>query len=197
MKKTVVLLIFLMSIANLQIKAQTKGNTLLGGNISYLSSSYNSEVFGDKIEQKTSQMTISPVFGKMVTDRMAVGFKLGFKYSKIDGSNYNEPDIDQSILFAPYIRIHYNILGNFKYYMEPYFSKTFVLGDESENAPQIYQMGLNVGVLYFISQKMSLELSIAGVNYKHMYDEDTEYKSNTFSLEYDLVTPNVGLKYYF
>ena len=72
-----------------------------------------------------------------------------------------------------------------------------MLKGESEHHTYNINAGLDVGILYFLSQKLSLELKIAGVNYSYTTDKDVEAKNHRFNLESSLNSPNIGLKYYF
>jgi hypothetical protein len=94
-------------------------------------------------------------------------------------------------------RIHDSITDKFRIYLEPGFSKTFVLKDESNNKPQHYRVGIDFGLLYFIYQKLSLEINVAGIKYIHRSDKDYGMKNHQFTIDYDLVNPNIGLKFYF
>ncbi len=188
------LFIFLVFISFNQLKAQELGSTFFGGNFSFALESIDSETQ----DESEIQLSINPVIGKMVSDKIALGVAFGFIYSKYDdNSQYGYSGDSKALAIAPFIRIHNNITENFKYYITPNFGKTFVLGDKSDNKTQIYNVGINVGLLYFISQKMSVELNIAGINYIHMSDKDYDMKSNNVSLDCNLSSPNIGLKYYF
>lgn len=173
-----------------------KGQILLGGNLSYSSKNLNT----DDLEESEVQLSISPVVGKMISDKVAVGLSLGYLYSHYEENDpnlYRYPAKTKFLVVAPSVRIHNDITENLKYYIEPYMGKIFDLEDESDNKPQRYEAGVNLGLLYFISQKISLELNVAGVDYSYLSDKDYDLKRNSVSIDYDLVTPNIGLKYYF
>ena len=191
--KKIILFVFLVVSSINQINAQEKGNTLLGGSFKYLSENIDEGV-GDQGLDNSSQFTISPVIGYMVNDKVAIGTALN--YTELKSDYYYGKIENQTLTIAPFVRIHNNITENLKYYIEPSIGKTFILGD-SDNKDNIYNIGVNFGLLYFFVKNMSLELNIGGANYVSVSNKEYNYKNNTLSIDYDLVTPNIGFKYYF
>lgn len=205
--KKITLFIFtiILSVAHANAQDQPKeqeetkiqqGNILLGGNFSF----YSDKVKSGSLEDSEIQLSISPVVGTMISDKVAIGVSLGYLYTKYednDPNSYRYPDKTKFLVIAPFVRIHNDITENFKYFIEPNLGKIFDLNDETDNKTQRYTAGVNFGLLYFISQKMSLELNVAGINYTYTSNKDYDFKRNTVSVDYDLVTPNIGLKYYF
>lgn len=150
------------------------------------------------MEESEIRLSISPMVGTMISSKVALGVSMGYIYSKFeDNDPYSYYGSNNYLIIAPFVRIHNNITENFKYYIEPNLGKTFITNEESESKTQIYNAGVNFGLLYFVSQKISMELNIAGITYTHMFNKDYDFKSNNVSIDYDLVNPNLGLKYYF
>jgi|GEM_PF-5749235 len=192
MKKTVLLIIMIYCSIGASF-SQDFGNILLGGTLRY---SFEIRDSDRQVERTNTSFLIEPSVGTMVSDKIAIGMAIGFFQTK-SKSEHEDPDDYQSLSLIPFVRIHDSITDKFRIYLEPGFGKTFVLGDESDNKPQHYRARVDFGLLYFISQNLSLEINIAGINYIHMSDKDYGLKNNQFKIDYDLVYPNIGLKYYF
>jgi hypothetical protein len=186
--KKLVLFLFTALISITLLNAQEPGYALFGGNCSFVSELTESE--------SIIRFSFSPIVGMMISSKVAIGVAVGINYLKYDNEYTNYSD-SKELIFAPFVRFHNNITENLKYYIEPSFGKTFMFGDESEHKTQKYNADINFGLLYFISPHVSLEIKIAGISYSHMSDKDDDMKENIFSIDNDLVNPNIGLKYYF
>lgn len=187
MKRLTITLFFLIGLMN--CNAQEPIKRLMGGSFKYNYLQYKS----DSGDVKIDDLSFGTTIGAMVSDKVAAG--IAFQYNK------NIQDVviadSNSLSLLLFLRLHSNITEKFKFYIEPNLGSTFLIGDNSKNDLKIYNVKLNFGFLYFISPKLSLELMVAGIDYKHISDKDYNLKGNDISIKYDLVTPNIGMKYYF
>lgn len=147
----------------------------------------------------------------MITDNIALGCAFGFQYSntKYDQILYTSGYIDfddlvfdynqeeNIFVLNPYIRFHKSITENFMFYIQPSVYTHFTLKGDTENPTYTYGVDTYVGLLYFISTKLSLELNIAGIAYHFTKDKDDNLKGHDFGIQYNLKSPNIGLRYYF
>ena len=167
--------------------SQENRNIFVGGGFRY----HASKTENIYVNQTSGNLQIKPVIGKMISDKFAIGLACDF---------YSIKNSNKSLTITPFIRYHNNITENLNYYIEPYFMKYFSLkdnSDHSEHKTQVYGTGINAGLLYFISSKISLDLNVAHLYYRHTKDKDDSVNNKSFGIEYDLGSPQIGLKYYF
>ncbi|TAJ10222.1 hypothetical protein DMA11_19290 [Marinilabiliaceae bacterium JC017] len=193
MKKISLLILLTFSLIEF-IYAQDQGKIILGGNICYY---YNKDQNPDyESKYKSTSFTFAPVAGFMVSSKVAIGFKLKYKQRNTESTSEYNSYTEKTLTFSPFLRIHKNISDKLKFYIEPYVGKIFIL-EGKDDRDQNYYAGSDFGLLYFISSKLSMELILAEIYYSHKKETDTDNKSSTFSMDYNLTYPNLGLKYYF
>ncbi|MCU4156388.1 porin family protein [Carboxylicivirga sp. A043] len=181
--------------------AQEKGQWIIGGN-----AGYNSDKNENENESSTTKtFTLSPSIGYMLNSKIAIG--LGFNYSTADEEleniyyGYSMNYKTTSFGINPYVRIHKNITERFLLFVQPgiFYSTNKIEYDDSEDDVKLKGFGLDcsLGFLYFISDKLSLELNVLSVDYSSLEETDGEYKNESFGINYNLTSPNMGLRYYF
>ena len=195
MKKSTLILTIIFCISSYAFSQQL-GQNLVGGHIVVSTNVLKVDAYKETV----TDISLTPIWGYMITDKTAVGLAVSYNHSKKSSNDdaYINPYNINTLSIIPFFRFHGNISEKFKSFVEPSFGMTFALDkDESEHKTQIFNAGINVGVLYFISEKLSIELYIAGLNYVHTADKDTDIKTDDLNLSYSLLDPNLGLRYYF
>jgi len=133
----------------------------------------------------------------MLNNNIAAGLSFNVDYLKSTNTTPGiEDDIIMRLGIVPFVRIHKTISENFKYYIEPKINVSFISLNKSFNE-RSFSIATEIGFLYFLSQKLSLELSIASISYENSRNKDTGYKYDSFYIIYNLVNPNIGIRYYF
>ena len=189
-------LIFIMTFCTLFYAISQEHRILIGGSVGF----QTSKIESDNVDTKQNNIIISPTIGTMINEKVAIGLQLSYisQYVNSEAEYGGTYKINQNqFSISPFIRIHHRITDNLNFFTEPFISKTFLLEDKSDNKTQIYNAGITWGLLYFITQKMSLELNLAGLNYRYMGDKDEDLRHNTLNFVSDLSDLNIGLKYYF
>ncbi|PWJ39186.1 porin family protein [Sediminitomix flava] len=196
MKKLV--LLFTVLIASISYSnAQEKGQFILGGSLLISTSSLDFSQSGETIyEEKSNAIRISPTVGLMVSDKTAVGLSLAYEKSNIEEGRDQSFESKNLAIFG-FLRTHQKISERFTSYVEPYFGKEINLEDEDIKLP--FQLGSNVGILYFLSPQLSLEATLLSLNYSTLVEkeDDTKLSVNEFTFGFLLDNPVIGLKYYF
>jgi len=188
-KISIVILVSICSVGWLYSQDQAK--YLAGGNFSFSSSKGTTS--GN--EMSLLDLNISPSVGIMVNSNSAIGLSFTVNYfRRKDNSSVTNTDTNLGIF--PFLRIHKTITENFKYYIEPKIGLYFLSLNQSSNG-NLFSVSTEVGLLYFVSQKLSMELSVAGISFDRHSDKDTGFKYNAVNMGYNLVNPNLGLRYYF
>lgn len=164
---------------------------MFGGNASFYKQVNN--VWTDK--ESEIQFAMNTSFGLKLNSRIALGLELGYAYSERKMYSYSLESSE--IVVGLFLRAHKNITEKFMCYVEPYCRKSFLSGDGITHTPNIYSVGINSGLLFFITPKLNIEIKVASLNYLHEENDDYHTNLNTIFMEYDIVTPNIGLKYYF
>lgn len=135
----------------------------------------------------------APKFGYYFNDQTSMGIELGLSYTKQrdwDGYGYREGTMLQASVFY---RSQNSITEKFKYYIEPSAGRIFIKDSEL----LYYYVSANVGLMYYVKDRLSIELKVASLDYNLYWFKDSEYKTKEFGIAYDLITPNLGLRYYF
>ena len=162
------------------IFSQESGNSIVGGNINIIHSTLKD---GSDIVSETS-VSFGLSYAKMIGNKVAIGISL-------DAINYYDNIEKYGLYLGPLVRIHNNITDNFKPYVEPNIGITLIEGSESN-----FNAGINFGFVYFVSKKICFDINFASLNFIWI-NLDDEISYDYFSIEYNIVSPQIGLKYYF
>ncbi len=173
--------------------------SFLGGNLNFNLSHFNYENhnYGN---QKDKYMTFeaTPVIGFKVSENTALGIAINFTMMEAPPDDiYGYSNNEKSLGLSAFLRTYTNIAGKFKLYYEPFLGRTYYIEDESDKDIIDYYVGLNLGMLYFIKPKFSIEVKIASAMYENISIINSDYEANVFDLNYDIIQPNFGLKFYF
>lgn len=190
MKKitTVWILLFALSMVS---NAQEKGKVILGGAISLQSADYESRYY---TESTINKFTFEPEIGYQVNENFSLGLTIAYESTATTGSASGS---GKAIGFIPYLRYTNAITGQLKYYVEPSAGQVFDVEDESENPTDNFLAGLDVGLQYFLTPKISCEISLAQFAYQYVFDGDTNEQLNQYGLSINIINPQLGFKFYF
>jgi len=176
--------------------AQDQPKFMAGGNISFSSQKYNSLT-----DNQTINLTVRPTGGIMLNETIAVGLSVGLGHSKYKNQDPFSGGLTErtstQYTFAPYLRIHKNITEQFKFYVQPETGFAFISQDGGSSKQREFYLGTNIGLLYFVSQRLSLEVSLADIAYINMWSVGSDFKNERFLISYSLTDPKLGVRYYF
>lgn len=137
----------------------TKGNWMLGGNISYASTNYNSENYG--VPHTSYNLQVRPNIGYFFIDKLAAGIKVGIgKTGDKGGTNYTDFNI------GPFCR--YYILNpekNANIIAEGGYLYGFETGTASEKASKNTFM-ISAGPVIYFNTVVGLEFLISYSSYR-------------------------------
>lgn len=193
MKKIILIIICVISAHTFTI-AQEHGDFIVGGNFHFSTVSKGSLNSGNQ-----SELSIKPLFGYMLNDKISVGFTPGIHYAKY---SYSDPYYYSSstsfefyyVTLNAILRSHYDLTDNLHFFLEPNLGVAF--DPEDKSTPKSYQINasLGAGLLYSINQKFSLELYLASIDYLFLAGGPD---AHAISINYAITSPTIGIKYYF
>lgn len=166
---------------------------MVGGNLGYNSTKLNNYY---EFEEKTVSFNFKPVFGFILNDKITMGASVDFILVEDDLPDY-ESNAEKTLSAMLFARFNNRITDKFKFYLEPYFGRKYYLLNSENKKNKEWFIKFDFGVLCFISNSFSLELKVAGIEYSYFTVKDTDTKVQTFNLTYDIVKPNIGLRFYF
>jgi hypothetical protein len=147
-------------------KPITKGNMMIGGNLSFASNDIHMYHFS---------LDASPSFGYFLFNNFAVGLDVPVQYMRLSQLN------EYSIGVSPFVKYYANngLFATFKYgeHFNRYISTTTMSMYDSRN----FSLTTGIGYSYFIGNKVSLEGGIYHEYYKY---RTTDYGENNFSLRF-------------
>jgi len=161
------------------IYSQESENSIVGGNININRNTLKDGSFN--LYENSVSFGIS--YAKMIGNKAAIGISFDF-------INVYENSGIYGFHIGPFCRIHNNINDKLKYYVEPNVGITLI-----ERNKSILNTGLNIGFLYFLSKNICFDINFASLNFMYS-DLGDEMSYNYFSIEYNIVTPHIGLRYY-
>jgi len=165
-----------------------------------------------------------PYFGYLVSNKMTIGVKFGLNYYEnafadphtipilwySDNATLGITD-GNSFEIAPFLRFQDTMVGKFRYYIDFCMGAEFS-GDMSAKAKiqheysneeyeydykiNYYYATVDVGILFFITQRTGIEFKLAGVELGKRYEKlDNPYdiESITFDFFSDFLQPNLGI----
>ncbi len=195
MRKLLLITVILICCVNVSAQSDTvrSNKFMVGGNLGF-----NSSMFNDyyQYEEKELTFNIKPVFGYFVSNSIAIGASFDFMFVEDDKSKY-ETNADKNLSVMIFVRYNGKITNKFKYYIEPYIGRKYYLLDEESEKIKEWFAKVDFGLLYFINESFSIELKVAGLSYENRTVKDTDVLYKIFDVTYDIVKPNIGLKYYF
>ena len=199
MKKVIftVAAIFAFGFANAQDKKVSTGEGFANGDV-FISGAvgFSSVKMGDA---KSSSFEIAPKMGMFVTDKIAIGAKLGYSSDKAENAAGVET-LDNSTLSVGVFGRYYchasskfSIFGNLGF---DYWTTNHNLAPEYKTNG--FDLALSPGVSYFLNDHFAMEASFGRLGYMTSKDDfDGAEATNSFDLELDLRSISFGLVYKF
>lgn len=203
--------IFAFGFANAQEEAATSNGGFAKGDM-FMSGSFgiNSTKMGDF---KSSEFTIAPSFNYFVTDNISVGAKVGYASAKDAYMSSFEGEALPYDAAVDYNKLTFGVMG--RYYFTPasqfslfgqfgvdYGISTITSFDDvsidEDNKVNSLNLGLGLGVNYFVSKNFALEAGIGVLGYNtSKADYDGAESTDTFTFGANLTNINLGLIYKF
>jgi Outer membrane protein beta-barrel domain len=176
--KTFTLLFFFLTVTLNALTQINKGQFLLGGNVSYESTTNKSS---NNVNYKLSTFSISPDVGYFIINKLAGGLRLEFRSFKQTSTNYKSTFNSTSI--APFLRYYFlkptsklNILADVSYIS---YRNKYGTSPNPTSIERINGIGIAAGPAVFLTEQIALEFTLA---YKHTKIKDVyESKSDIFS----------------
>jgi outer membrane protein len=197
MKKVIftVAVIFAFGFANAQDKKVSTGEGFANGDV-FVSGTvgFNSQKTGDV---KSSGFEISPKAGMFVTDKIAIGAKLGYAANKAEngfGDTADNTTLSVGVFARQYCHASstFSVFGNLGF---DYMSMDNKLADSKTTG---FEIALSPGVSYFLNSNFAMEASFGKLGYSSFKpDADGADSTNTFELGLDLSSITFGLVYKF
>lgn len=162
-----ILLALLVNITNAQI---TKGNWMLGGEVSYSSTDYNSENFSSV---KSYYLKISPQAGFFFRDKLAAGVKAGINSEGVRVNNFTDFNIGPFVRYyflSPENRVNLLAEGLYQYGFDKFSNANSV----SKNT-----FSFSVGPAIYFNSVVGLEILASYSTYKFA---DIEGRNNTIMI---------------
>ncbi len=208
--KTICLVPFLFCIMITSEAQIEKGMKVLTGAVSY---NYykNSSTNTPPTKNTSSGFSINPQIGFLLNDKFCIGISVPFSNSYATYNNGFSPALKTNFTsygLAPYARYYKGLSDKFYFFANASIgfgltnaSSKNTAGLAYKGSGYYYSSGLNFGLLYFISPKVALETTLAGVNYYHSGYKVNLYPTVDRSSEFSArLMPNglsLGLSYYF
>jgi hypothetical protein len=178
--KQVAILIFMIFIFS-QVNSQiTKGNWLVGGNLSYKYTKYQSSAF---VNYKYSEFTISPDVGFFVVDKFASGIRTSLMFSKSKypstGGAFSYPSKRNSFSVGPFARYYFldtksvlNLFaeGGYQYQLR----KDIAPGMSAVQISNVYYF--NAGPVLYFNSSVGMEFTVGYLSVKY---NDASGRDNT------------------
>lgn len=201
MKKTLTLAaLFACALAT---HAQTqKGTTILGGNVSFLSTKSNTATKSDV------NFSVLPSIGYFISDNFAIGTGIGYKYKKI--TSYDQRGLTQSFVAAPFARYYTSLSEQFKFFGQVTVPLEFGTrkavnenGTTGIKTGKTTDIGVTIapGFAFFPTKHIGIELSVNGIGYIHSEFKseagNVKSTSNSFNIDANTFAPKLGILFHF
>ena len=223
MKKTLISLITIISLG-FQINAQTeKGKLLLTGTLGYSSKIENKSTIGyDRFgpytyyyEEKNTEFSIVPKFGAFLADNFALGSGIGYSV-KTSASLALGNSTTNALVVNPYSRYYVSLNEKFKFFGELGVALNYgtvnidqYSSHRNSNSREVNAY-LSPGFAFFPTNKVSVELSFTGINYRDFSAPSfsSNPNNNSNSSEWNIfsssagsgngfLNPKLGVSFYF
>ncbi|WP_374360198.1 porin family protein [Cloacibacterium sp.] len=188
-----------------------KGRAFISGSIGYSSDDNQNN---SEYENSIKTFNIMPASGYFITDDVAIGLGMGYKYSKTNSTTItyylgSQPIIMNyeynlnSFFINPFVRKYWHLgdklflFGQFDVNYSTGTSKTSFTGNEPIKV-NVNSLAFNVrpGIDYFINKNWSLEATIGNFGYSNERS-DGKKTNEKLNLGVSLSNVNIGVKYFF
>jgi len=198
--------IFFLTIGHTSQAQVAKGKWLAGGAITYQTGS-EFEFAGQTISALGSDVSafgFAPRVGYAVSDRLVVGGRLGLAFASeeqtVAGQTINIRG--NGFAFAPFGR-YYLPLGNKAYFFGEAAVNFGSINLSSEGQDlfsfSLFQVGINPGFAFFITNTISIELMVNGISFSSLKEKDASEPQDAFNLgpNFDQRGPTLGIQFFF
>jgi hypothetical protein len=174
--KTLKLFFFIVFATAITTNAQiTKGNWMVGGEASFVSSESEFETNGNKNSSETSYIRVTPGFGYFFIDKLVGGAELQFIF--VDpGKNFSS----QNYSFGPYLR-YYFLKPAKKVNLFSQVGYDFGVGKNGlDTKTNTSGYSLKAGTVLFFNNSVGIEFSLNYKNSVSKHNNETENTNNQF-----------------
>lgn len=184
MKKTT-LLFSMMLMSTLAFGQIQKGDIQLGGGLNY-----------SKLESNGFEATnfrLTPNAALFLSDKTSLGLTIGYQDQSNGSTESNQ------FLYGVYARFHKNVSDKFYLFLQP----DITLGTGTGTAPitnqevdvNSFNFNLAPGIMYFLSEKVALEMSMGGIFYRNTETEGVN-EVDQYGLNFNLSSLTLGASIY-
>jgi hypothetical protein len=192
MKKIILFLV----LVNFSLESKSQSDTVFipqyvfGGSI-FMQIEQRKEYYSYKITETYYQ--ISPLFGIYIHKNMILGTNPSLTKLRYL-TEYEGWFTEHKMSIPIFLRYQNKLWMNTKYYIDLQVGNVvnFESGKTLENFGKI-----NLGAMYFIRDRLSIELSVLSMNFVSKEQKYSKNKQYYFDIQYDVAYPNFGFKYYF
>ena len=226
--KLLIVIATIMLLINSQIKSQdtnqeidAKGKFVLMGNFGYNSNKYEYKHYGALKEEKGIKAYINPRFGFFASNKMIIGFGLGFtflekypqltliyeQWNKETGGVLESRIISRKDLSTSlFIRYQNKLTNKLNFYIDFEAGMDFNLyykshyyshyGNAVSESNDFFSK-LSNGVILNLNKSLALQSEIISFRYRADFKKGGSKPFSTLNLEYIFSNPNIGLVFYF
>jgi len=197
------LLLSLVAVASLAYgaNAQTeKGKIILGGNVGFNSTKIETAAKSD------FSFSVVPSIGYFVSDNLAIGTGVGYNYDKQVSANI----LNQAFVVAPFGRYYVGLSDQFKFFgqlsVPMAFGNNKIVNDNGDTGAKVAtttSIGVNIapGFAFFPTKRIGIEVSVNGLGYSNLNVKNEltggEVSANSFGLEANTFAPKLGVQFHF
>ncbi len=183
----------LMSLAALAVAATMNAQVWVGGEVGFNSDKTTIKTNGQSQSVTTNNFTLAPEIGYNLSDKWAVAIKLGFSHNEdngaakalIEGAGFPVAGklMSNSFTINPYARYTFVKAGNFSAFVDGGISYGTTHVNNMSNVMNninSFGVGINPGVTYAVSPKVSLVAHIGDLSYNAMWTKakNVDIKAN-------------------
>jgi hypothetical protein len=213
-----ILLSLLLAITSLSCLAQiNKGTVLLGGNLSFSRNVSKNTSPMNKYSGEVNTFSLNPTLGFFVSDKWMAGLNIG--YSNVNSSNNNplgsfpsESETNLNLLsVGPVVRYYQPVSDKISFFGQAnmgfgfgkstYESRYNGNSDTQEYNVSSFVIGLNPGVVFFLTRRIGLEASIGSLSFNRSSSksesDDAEQENNSVGISFNPTQLGLGINYYF
>lgn len=177
------------------LTAGANGQAFVGG-------SFGLRLNGGKFDNGTQtsdrpselNLNLSPVFGKFISEKVALGIELDLGYSReSDNAAIEEIDLGSSFGVSPFLRLYAPLAGKLSVFGQGnlgffYTSTKNKNGSTTTDGPKSTQLSFNIfpGLEYDLTEKLSLETSINVLNFGYSLNTSKSGNSTTTTSNFNL-----------
>ena len=215
MNRTLLLILPLLLLSFSGFSQLQKGNKILGGTLNYSNSNTTpTDLIGLPAQtNKTNSFNISPIMGVFVSDRTVVGLKLD-SYSSSSESTITGQEFRNEFNrfgFGPFVRRYFPVKEWVAFYGQADLGYSFGKAKQtyasfpnqnSERSTNTLNLGTTLGLAFFPTNWMSVDLSINPVSFSHSVDKDEigsgypDQNTNSFSFNLNSQSFYVGAHFF-